>query len=77
MERKNSETLSKPGKQNADINHEKLVKNESVKYTDSKVPSMNTVIGWENALKDIKIKWKISQLTDRGFLKVLLACDGF
>ena len=44
-EGKNSESLSKPSKQNADINHEKLVKNESVKYNDSKVPSMNTVIG--------------------------------
>lgn len=44
-EGKNSESLSKPGEQNADINHEKLVKNESVKYTDSKVPSMNTVTG--------------------------------
>lgn len=44
-EGKNSESLSKPSKQYADINHEKLVKNESVKYNDSKVPSMNTVIG--------------------------------
>ena len=53
-ERMYSESLRKPGKQNTVINHEKLVREESVKDIDSKIS------GKQNTAKGIELNKKIT-----------------
>ena len=51
-----SVSFEKPGKQHAVINHEKLVKEESVKDIDSKVSGISTILSKvQNKIKRITI----------------------
>ena len=62
-ERMYSESLRKPGKQNTVINHEKLVKEESVKDIDSKIS------GKQNTVKGIELNKKNHRLEAQDYSK--------
>ena len=70
---KYSESQGKSGKPNTVISYKKLVKEESVKDSDSKVSSINTISEKNNTAKGIKLnkKYQNLQLQDSSELHLL------